>query len=94
MRGSRLDIFALSSERKRERRILAEYEETLDVLCANLTPDNYERALALARWPEPVRGFGHVKEAAIARARADAAARREAFLTEAAEAVATAQAAE
>ena len=38
--------------------------------------------MALARWPETVRGFGHVKDAAIEHAEADASARRAAFLAD------------
>ena len=82
LRGTSFDPFGYSAERKRERHLLAEYEETLTTLGGNLSAENYERAVALARWPETVRGFGHVKEAAIARARVDAGARREVLLAE------------
>ena len=79
LRGTRFDIFGYASERKRERQVLAEYEQTLDLLAAKLSPDRYEQAVELARWPEGIRGFGHVKDAAITRARAEASARRESF---------------
>jgi indolepyruvate ferredoxin oxidoreductase len=82
LRGTRFDPFGYAAERKRERHLLTEYEETLATLESNLSPENHERAVALARWPESVRGFGHVKEAAILRARVDAAARRELFLAD------------
>jgi indolepyruvate ferredoxin oxidoreductase len=91
LRGSRFDPFGYAAERQRERHLLAEYEETLAILEDGLSAENHERAVALARWPETVRGFGHVKEAAIVRARVDAGARRELFL---AETVDVAQAAE
>jgi indolepyruvate ferredoxin oxidoreductase len=91
LRGTRFDPFGHTAERKRERHLLAEYEETLATLEAGLSAENHQRGIALARWPETVRGFGHVKEAAIVRARVDAGARRELFL---AETVDVAQAAE
>jgi hypothetical protein len=37
--------------------------------------------VVLALWPEGVRGFGHVKAPTIERARAEAAARQEIFLS-------------
>ncbi len=82
-RGTRLDLFGYSGERQRERKLLADYEETLEIVQGNLSAENYERAVALARWPETVRGFGHVKDAAIEHAEADASARRAAFLADA-----------
>jgi indolepyruvate ferredoxin oxidoreductase len=78
-----LDLFGYSGERQRERKLLADYEETLKIVQGNLSAENYERAVALARWPETVRGFGHVKDAAIEHAEADASARRAAFLADA-----------
>ena len=81
LRRTGFDIFSYSDERRRERHLLAEYEETLELLTARLSPDRYERAIALARWPEAVRGFGHIKEATIVRARVEAGTRREEFLS-------------
>jgi len=83
LRGTRYDIFGYSSERRTERRLLAEYEATLDTLLAVLSPDRHERAIVLALWPEPIRGFGHVKDANIAVARTEATARRVIYLSEA-----------
>jgi indolepyruvate ferredoxin oxidoreductase len=82
-RGTRFDLFGYVGERQRERKLLADYEEILEIVHDNLSAENYERAVALARWPETVRGFGHVKDAAIARAKVDADARRAAFLADA-----------
>lgn len=82
LRGTRLDVFGYGSERRRERRLLAEYLETIEMVERRLSFENYERGVALARWPERVRGFGHIKDAAISHARAEADARREGFLAE------------
>jgi indolepyruvate ferredoxin oxidoreductase len=84
LRGTRFDIFGYATERKAERALVAEYQETIDVILANLSMERYELAVSLAEWPQLVRGFGHVKEAGIVRARIDAAVRRDAFLREAA----------
>ena len=53
-----------------ERRLLADYETLLDELVQGLDPPNQATAVELARIPEQIRGFGHVKEASVGRARA------------------------
>ena len=80
LRGSWLDPFGYFPERRMERRLLAEYEATLATIHAHLVPENHHLAVALARYPEKIRGFGHVKAAAIAGVLPDAATRRAAFL--------------
>jgi indolepyruvate ferredoxin oxidoreductase len=74
LRGSRLDIFARSPERQAERRLLAEYEALLDEIVAGLGAANHRVAVELALLPLEIRGFGHVKDANIARAKATEAA--------------------
>lgn len=81
LRGTRYDIFGYSNERRTERELLGEYEETLEKLLAGLTTDRHQRAIVLASWPEGIRGFGHVKEANITRARAEATARLSNYLS-------------
>jgi indolepyruvate ferredoxin oxidoreductase len=67
LRGTALDPFGRSAERRTERRLIAEYESRIADLVAGLTPANHATAVALASLPEGIRGFGHVKEASIAR---------------------------
>lgn len=62
LRGGKLDVFGRTEERKMERRLITEYEAILDEIADNLTPENYIHALELAKLPESMRGFGHVKE--------------------------------
>jgi indolepyruvate ferredoxin oxidoreductase len=62
LRGTPFDPFGYSAERRRERRLIAEYEAVIEEVLAQLTPASYELALELARLPEQIRGFGHVKE--------------------------------
>ena len=68
LRGTALDIFGYSAERKLERRLIADYEKTLDDLLAGINADNYDLAVDIASMPEHIRGFGHVKVASIGEA--------------------------
>ena len=65
LRGSWADPFGYSLERKTERALVVEFEQILDVLAQGLRPDNLEVAIKIARLPSEIKGFGHVKEAAI-----------------------------
>jgi indolepyruvate ferredoxin oxidoreductase len=70
LRGTRFDIFARSEERRTERRLIAEYEAMIDEIISRLTPANHPTAVELAALPLEIRGFGHIKEANLARAKA------------------------
>ena len=61
-RGTAIDIFGRTSERKRERALIGEYETLIAEILDRLTPQNYEIAVDLASIPEHIRGYGHVKE--------------------------------
>jgi indolepyruvate ferredoxin oxidoreductase len=67
LRGTALDIFGRTAERKSERALITEYEAMVDELLANLAPEKQGLAVELASLPEEIRGFGHVKEAALAK---------------------------
>ncbi|MFZ3285297.1 MAG: indolepyruvate ferredoxin oxidoreductase family protein [Telluria sp.] len=73
LRGSVFDPFGYTAERKMERALIVEYRTMIESLLATLTPDNLAGALELASLPEQVRGFGHVKEKAVAHFRAEKA---------------------
>ena len=45
-----------------ERRLIGEYEITVETLLATLGQDNHALAVQIASVPETMRGFGHVKE--------------------------------
>ncbi len=66
LRGTRLDPFGYSSERRMERRLVADYERTLDVFSRELDARRYEVALRLLALPDGIRGFGPVKAQAVA----------------------------
>jgi indolepyruvate ferredoxin oxidoreductase len=63
LRGTWVDIFARTAERRWERQLLAEYEAVLDTIEAGLSAGNHAAAVALAAYPRKIRGFGHVKHA-------------------------------
>ncbi|MBO9523658.1 MAG: indolepyruvate ferredoxin oxidoreductase family protein [Nocardioidaceae bacterium] len=61
LRGTRLDPFGRAEVRVTERRLLAEYLETMDRLLGDLTPSSYDVVTELAALPGLVRGFEDVK---------------------------------
>ncbi|MBI3710867.1 MAG: indolepyruvate ferredoxin oxidoreductase family protein [Proteobacteria bacterium] len=70
LRGTRLDIFGRTAERQAERRLISEYEALVDELTAKLDANNHGLAVELAALPEQIRGYGHIKDASIAKAKA------------------------
>jgi indolepyruvate ferredoxin oxidoreductase len=62
LRGTKLDIFGYSEERRMERRLIGEYQATIDEVLATLGQDNHALAVQIASVPETMRGFGHIKE--------------------------------
>ncbi len=65
LRGTAFDPFGYQAERRTERRLIADYESRIAELAAALTPENHESATALARLPEQIRGYGHIKADSI-----------------------------
>ncbi len=63
LRGSWLDIFSYTAERKMERRLIREYRQALLVITKKLNAQNFAIALEIADLPQAVRGFGHIKAA-------------------------------
>jgi indolepyruvate ferredoxin oxidoreductase len=61
LRGSWLDVFGYTAERRLERQMIADYEADLDEIERRLTPEAHRAGVALAALPEEVKGFGHVK---------------------------------
>jgi len=70
VRGTALDVFGRTEERRTERQLIADYERTVDELLARLGRDNHATAVAIAAIPEEIRGFGHVKAASLKQAKA------------------------
>ena len=77
LRGTMLDPFGYTQERRRERRLVECYEQLVSSLVEGLDATNHGIAIEIAALPERIRGFGHVKARSI-----DEAERREAELLE------------
>jgi indolepyruvate ferredoxin oxidoreductase len=79
-RGTALDLFGHTAERRLERQLIADFERRIDGLCADLdagagagpghNADRFPLATQIAQIPLTMRGFGHVKLGNIALARA------------------------
>jgi len=78
-RGTRLDLFNRTEERKNERALPGAYETMLAELLAALAPHNHKLAVQLAQIPEHIRGYGHVKERHLKAAKAKEAELLNAF---------------
>ncbi|NGN44007.1 indolepyruvate ferredoxin oxidoreductase family protein [Mesorhizobium sp. CGMCC 1.15528] len=68
LRGSPLDVFGYTAERRMERDLLARYERDLDLIGTSLVAEKIEAATALASVPALIRGYGHVKAASATKA--------------------------
>jgi len=69
LRGTVLNPFGHTAER--ERALIDEYRILIEGLLPALTATNHDAAVALARLPERIRGYGHIKDASLAAARVE-----------------------
>ena len=70
LRGTALDIFGYTPERRMERQLIADYATVIGDIAGELTPENHALAVKIASMPEEIRGYGHVKEASFKTAKA------------------------
>ena len=70
LRGGRLDPFGRTAERVGERRLISDYEATVQLLLDGLDDHRLALAVEIASIPEHIRGYGHVKEAHLEKAKA------------------------
>src|SRR5438477_6826925 len=61
LRGTALDPFGYTAERRMERALISEYEADIERLLAKLSPANHSLAVQIASLPDEIRGFGHIK---------------------------------
>jgi indolepyruvate ferredoxin oxidoreductase len=66
LRGTRLDLFGRTAERRMERALAERYEHRMLDLLPQLSLSNLDAATELAALPQRIRGFGHVKAASVA----------------------------
>jgi len=73
LRGGVFDIFGYTEERKMERALIVEYRQTIEALLLKLNANNHALTVDVANLPEKIRGYGHVKEKAVAEFRVEKA---------------------
>ncbi len=76
LRGTPMDVFGYHKDRKVERELITQYEQTIETVLAGLTKANIDDCIELLSLPDEIRGYGPVKEKNIAKANA----RRDALL--------------
>jgi indolepyruvate ferredoxin oxidoreductase len=70
LRGTVLDIFGYTRERRMERRLIADYEAVIGELATSLNGGNHALAIEIASLPAKMRGFGHIKARNVESAKA------------------------
>ena len=70
LRGTPFDPFGRTPERQEERGWIARYRQGVGAWLNHLSVDNVESVLALARVPEDIKGYGHIKQASMDKAQA------------------------
>ena len=65
LRGTWLDPFHFTKERLTERKLIRDYESDVEYILENYNANNHDACINLTLLPLQIRGFGHVKEAAI-----------------------------
>ncbi len=70
LRGTAFDIFGRTEERRMERKLIEDYFATVEQLLGKLDSGNVALATEIASIPEHIRGYGHVKEAHLHKAKA------------------------
>ncbi len=69
LRGTAFDVFGRTEERRTERALVTEYRACIEELLKTLNAGNLALAAEIARIPEDIRGYGHVKARHLAAAR-------------------------
>jgi indolepyruvate ferredoxin oxidoreductase len=68
IRGTAVDPFAYTAERRKERRWLSTYEADIDALIRDMNTERLDLSIEFAGIPAVIRGYGHVKEEGFAKA--------------------------
>ena len=69
LRGTKLDVFGMTKERKMERALIAEFEDQLEQVLPKLDAGNIDSAVKIFNEYLEIRGYGPVKIAAAAATR-------------------------
>lgn len=62
LRGSKLDPFGYTEERRQERALIDQYRSHIEHILKGLNGDNLATAVEIAEVPKHIKGFGHIKE--------------------------------
>jgi len=73
LRGTALDVFGYTAERKTERKLIDDYLVMIEQRVTTLKGEQIPVLVKLARLPESIRGYGHIKEQSISKSLADRA---------------------
>jgi indolepyruvate ferredoxin oxidoreductase len=79
LRGTRLDVFGYTAERRTERQLIEDYEAVVRELASKLDRSNHALAVEIASIPNEIRGFGHIKERNLKKAKEKEARLLDAF---------------
>ncbi len=79
LRGTLFDVFGRTEERKMERALIAEYRASLEEVLLSLNAENHATAVEIARIPELIKGYGHVKARHLVTAKPQWAALMQAY---------------
>ncbi|MCW7539520.1 indolepyruvate ferredoxin oxidoreductase family protein [Aquabacterium sp. A7-Y] len=69
LRGTPFDPFGRTAERRTERALIGQYKDMVEEVLGSLDAGRLPQAVALARIPEEIRGYGHVKDRHLQQAR-------------------------
>jgi indolepyruvate ferredoxin oxidoreductase len=64
LRGTAFDLFGYSSERRKERQLIADYRALIERVASQLNESNLAAAIEIAQAASEIRGYGPVKHAA------------------------------
>jgi len=65
LRGTSLDVFGYSADRKLERELIADYEKDAAKVLDLLSQATHDTAVELLSLPDRIRGYGPVKDKAV-----------------------------
>ena len=68
LRGTFLDVFGYTHERQSERALIVQYKAIIEELLKTYSSERHALANEIARVPEQIKGFGHVKEKNLGKA--------------------------
>ena len=70
LRGTPLDVFGYNADRRIERELIGQYEADVEAVLRALSPITLDTSVELLSLPDMIRGYGPVKDTAVAKARA------------------------